>query len=66
MSLIKSTKDKKVESELPKFTPEDTEFLLKLIEHSSFQGTQLEKAYIILHKLIEIHKHLVKGSINES
>tara|TARA_B100001250_G_scaffold296157_1_gene257684 strand:- start:3541 stop:3723 length:183 start_codon:yes stop_codon:yes gene_type:complete len=42
--------------EIKKLNVKDTDFLLKLIMRSSFEGTELEVAYSVLNKLAEMHK----------
>jgi hypothetical protein len=39
-----------------KFNVKDTDFLLKLIMRSSFEGAELEVAHAVLTKLAEMHK----------
>tara|TARA_R100001463_G_scaffold132082_2_gene192504 strand:+ start:1764 stop:1946 length:183 start_codon:yes stop_codon:yes gene_type:complete len=39
-----------------KLNVKDTDFLLKLMMNSSFEGTELELAYSVLTKLVEMHK----------
>lgn len=38
------------------FTVKDTDFLLKLIMKSTFEGADLDIAYTVLKKITEIHK----------
>jgi hypothetical protein len=38
----------------------DTDFLLKLIMSSSFQGTELEQGYLVTKKLAEIHRRNIE------
>tara|TARA_R100001594_G_scaffold139227_1_gene183453 strand:- start:418 stop:594 length:177 start_codon:yes stop_codon:yes gene_type:complete len=39
-----------------RFNVKDTDFLLKLIMRSSFEGVELEVAHSVLTKLAEMHK----------
>ena len=39
-----------------RFNVKDTDFLLKLIMRSSFEGAELEVAHAVLTKLAEMHK----------
>ena len=39
-----------------KLNVKDTDFLLKLIMRSTFEGAELEVAYSVLTKLAEMHK----------
>ena len=39
-----------------RFNVKDTDFLLKLIMRSSFEGVELEVAHAVLTKLAEMHK----------
>ena len=41
---------------LKKLNVKDTDFLLKLIMRSSFEGIELEVAHSVLTKLAEMHK----------
>ena len=41
---------------LKKFNVKDTDFLLKLIMRSTFEGVELEVAHAVLIKLAEMHK----------
>ena len=42
-----------------KLSVKDTDFLLKLIMRSAFEGVEIESAYNVIQKLSEIHrKHL--------
>ena len=44
-----------VKSEV-KFNVKDTDFLLKLIMRSSFEGSEIEIAHVVLTKIAEMHK----------
>ena len=46
----------KVKKSENKLNVKDTDFLLKLIMRSSFEGTELEVAHSVLTKLAEFHK----------
>jgi len=50
-NIIKAKADNKKD-----FTIKETDFLLKLIMNSKFDGTELETAYGVLMKLSKIHK----------
>tara|TARA_R110002020_G_scaffold130974_2_gene292858 strand:+ start:6082 stop:6255 length:174 start_codon:yes stop_codon:yes gene_type:complete len=39
-----------------KLSVKDTDFLLKLIMKSSFEGIEIESAYNVIQKLSEIHR----------
>lgn len=39
----------------------DTDFLLKLISKSTFEGHEIEQAYNVIQKLGEIHRGLLEG-----
>ena len=42
-----------------KLSVKDTDFLLKLIMRSAFEGVEIESAYNVIQKLSELHrKHL--------
>lgn len=43
------------------FSVKDTDFLLKLIMRSSFEGSDLEVAYNVLSKLAKLHKEKLEG-----
>ena len=43
------------------FNVKDTDFLLKLIMRSSFEGTELEVAHSVLTKLAKLHKERLEG-----
>tara|TARA_R100000152_G_C6779757_1_gene211709 strand:+ start:3921 stop:4106 length:186 start_codon:yes stop_codon:yes gene_type:complete len=49
---------KKVDNKL---NVKDTDFLLKLIMRSTFEGAELEVAYSVLTKLAEMHKVNLEG-----
>ena len=44
-----------VKSEV-KFNVKDTDFLLKLIMRSTFEGSEIEIAHVVLTKIAEMHK----------
>ena len=39
-----------------KFSVKDTDFLLKLIMRSSFEGSEIETAHVVITKLAELHR----------
>lgn len=39
-----------------KFGVKDTDFLLKLIGRSTFEGNEIETAYLVIQKLGQIHR----------
>tara|TARA_R110000824_G_scaffold153945_2_gene325840 strand:- start:442 stop:621 length:180 start_codon:yes stop_codon:yes gene_type:complete len=39
-----------------KLTVKDTDFLLKLIMRSSFDGNEIETAHVVITKLAELHR----------
>ena len=43
------------------FNVKDTDFLLKLIMRSSFEGNEIEIAHSVLSKLAELHRGNVEG-----
>ncbi len=55
MSKLAVVNEKSNKSE-NKLNVKDTDFLLKLIMRSSFDGTELEVAHSVLTKLAEFHK----------
>lgn len=46
---------------IPTFGVKDTDFLLKLIMRSTFEGAELEVAHAVLTKLAEIHRVNLEG-----
>ena len=44
-----------------KFTVKDTDFLLKLIMRSQFDGSEIEIAYSVIQKLLELHRRHLEG-----
>tara|TARA_R110002012_G_C11598286_1_gene607026 strand:+ start:217 stop:396 length:180 start_codon:yes stop_codon:yes gene_type:complete len=39
-----------------KLSVKDTDFLLKLIMRSSFEGSEIETAHVVITKLAELHR----------
>ena len=39
-----------------KLSVKDTDFLLKLIMRSSFEGSEIESAHVVITKLAELHR----------
>jgi len=64
VSLIRGLKESKEEVSYPIFTSSDIEFLISLIEHTTFQGSQTKQVYGMLCKLAELHRKLIKENIN--
>ena len=56
MSKYADPKKTDVEVVLKKLNVKDTDFLLKLIMRSTFEGIELEVAHAVLTKLAEMHK----------
>ena len=56
MSKYESAQKTDVEVVLKKFNVKDTDFLLKLIMRSTFEGVELEVAHAVLTKLAKMHK----------
>ena len=56
MSKYESAQKTDVEVVLKKLNVKDTDFLLKLIMRSTFEGIELEVAHAVLTKLAEMHK----------
>ena len=49
-----------VKDDLPKFGVKDTDFLLKLIGRSTFEGNEVEQAYMVIQKLGAIHRRNIE------
>ena len=45
-----------VKTEVVKFNVKDTDFLLKLFMRSTFEGSEIEIAHVVLTKIAEMHK----------
>ena len=60
MSKLAVVNEKSNKSE-NKLNVKDTDFLLKLIMRSTFEGAELEVAYSVLTKLAEMHKVNLEG-----
>lgn len=61
--LVPEKKESVVKShQVPAISIKDTDFLLKLILKSTFEGSELEVAYKVMEKLALIHK----GYLNET
>lgn len=45
-----------VKTEVAKFNVKDTDFLLKLFMRSTFEGSEIETAHVVLTKIAEMHK----------
>ena len=48
--------DQQVFEEMPKLGVKDTDFLLKIVMRSTFEGTEVELAYNVLSKLTKMHR----------
>ena len=44
-----------------KLSVKDTDFLLKLIMRSAFEGAEIESAYNVIQKLSELHRRHLEG-----
>jgi hypothetical protein len=44
-----------------KLSVKDTDFLLKLIMRSAFEGAEIESAYNVIQKLSELHRKHLEG-----
>ena len=51
---------KKKDTEI-KLSVKDTDFLLKLIMRSAFEGVEIESAYNVIKKLSELHRLHLEG-----
>jgi hypothetical protein len=55
MSKFVKNEISKITSEID-LTVKDTDFLLKLLMRSSFQGSEIEQCHSVLMKIAELHK----------
>ena len=56
MSKIISSVNNSKSNNKPIFGVKDTDFLLKLIMRSSFEGSEIETAHVVITKLAELHR----------
>lgn len=59
-NIVKSKKEQKINNlniqEEIKLGVRDTDFLLRLIKRSTFEGSEIEQAYSVISKLGKIHR----------
>lgn len=57
MGIVKSEVNKKT----TKLTIKDTDFLLKVLMKSTFEGKEVEQAYSVISKLADMHRRNIEN-----